>query len=149
MIRYGSHDRDARCLAPSSSSSSLIGMNGLPAAPELTTALNVRYGALVWALLDVGLARSAVFFAERHFAADPAHHDARHAYAAALLAAGQPHSALWFVNTPRPGRCGGCEEVRARCLHALARFREAKDALDAAIVGQGYPPRCVCDPYRL
>jgi anaphase-promoting complex subunit 3 len=118
--------------------------HGPATTPELGSALSARYGALIWACLDADLVRSAVFYAERYFAQDPAQHDARHLYSTALLRAGQTHSALWFVNTPKPTRCGGCEEVRARCLTTLARFREAKEALDAAVVGQGYPPRCAC-----
>lgn len=103
-------------------------------------ALCARFGSLVWSCLDHDLPRSAVFYAERYFALDQENHDSRHLYATALLHAGQTHSALCAVNPPREKRCPGCDEVRAKCLSALGRHREALEALEECMSSESYAP---------
>jgi anaphase-promoting complex subunit 3 len=103
-------------------------------------ALSARFGALVWACLDQDLPRSAVFYAERYFALDQDNHDSRHLYATALLRSGQTHSALCAVNPPKDKRCPGCDEVRAKCLSALGRHREAREALQECLASGPYLP---------
>jgi anaphase-promoting complex subunit 3 len=115
-------------------------MQSLPDAPaEYIPALHARFAGLIWSCLDQDLPRSAVFYAERYFALDQENHDARHLYSTALLRAGQTHSALCAVSQPRDKRCTGCEEIRAKCLTTLGRFRDALEALEHSLNGSKPP----------
>jgi anaphase-promoting complex subunit 3 len=107
--------------------------------PELVGALHDRFAALVWSCLDQELPRSAVFYAERYFALNQENHDARHLYSTSLLRAGQTHSALCAVSQPKDQRCHGCEEIRAKCLQTLGRWREAKEALEHSLTSRLHP----------
>ncbi|KAI6166981.1 TPR-like protein [Pisolithus thermaeus] len=96
-----------------------------------------RFQSLIWTCLDLELARSALFYAERYYALDMDNHDARHLYATALLRSRRPHSALKVVSDPEQTRCNGCLEIRAECYSALGRHRQAREALEARLQDSG------------
>ncbi|KAF8892565.1 hypothetical protein BD779DRAFT_1509674 [Infundibulicybe gibba] len=102
--------------------------------------LSQRFQSLVWSCLDSDLTKTAVFHAERYYAADPHNHDSRHLYATALLREGQTYSALALVNIPTDAQCTGCLEIKARCCTALGRHREAREALEATLKDHSYVP---------
>ncbi|KDQ59445.1 hypothetical protein JAAARDRAFT_174746 [Jaapia argillacea MUCL 33604] len=109
-------------------------------SPSFLPALHQRFSSLIWSCLDAELHRSAIFYGERYFAVDQENHDARHLYAIALLAAGQPHSALCLVQVAADVRCSGCLEVKSRCCSALGRHGQARDALEECLKDPGYSP---------
>ena len=103
------------------------------APPTFFPALAARFTALIWSLLDTGLPKSALFYAERYFALDDTNHDARHLYATALLRAEQTHSALFLVNHREDAvPCRACYEIKAECCEKLGRHRQAHEALARA-----------------
>ncbi|KAF8652689.1 hypothetical protein AX16_004194 [Volvariella volvacea WC 439] len=106
--------------------------------PSFFPYLSQKFQSLVWSCLDSDLTKSAVFHAERYFAMDRNNHDSRHLYATALLREGQTYSALCLVNIPQDQRCAGCLEIKAKCCNALGRYREAREALDAALSNPSY-----------
>ncbi|KAL1947637.1 hypothetical protein VTO73DRAFT_13361 [Trametes versicolor] len=109
--------------------------------PPITQPLCQRYGALIWSLLDAGLHKSALFYAERYFVEDVQNHDARHLYATVLIEAGQPHSAHRLVNVPAKGAgCTGCLHVLAQCCMKLGRHRQAREALEGCLRDNSFVP---------
>lgn len=107
--------------------------NADAAPPSFFPALAARFTALIWSLLDAGLAKSGLFYAERYFALDDTNHDARHLYATALLRALQTHSALFLVNHREDAvPCRACYEIKAQCCEKLGRHRQAHQALARA-----------------
>ncbi|TFK72166.1 TPR-like protein [Pluteus cervinus] len=108
--------------------------------PSFFPYLCQRFESLVWSCLDSDLIKSAVFHAERYFAMDQQNHDARHLYATALLREGQTYSALCLVNIPREQQCTGCLELKAKCCTALGRHRQAREALERALLDLSYMP---------
>ncbi len=110
--------------------------------PPISQPLCQRYGALIWSLLDAGLHKSALFYAERYFVEDVQNHDARHLYATALIEAGQPHSAHRLVNVPAKGDagCTGCLHVLAQCCMKLGRHRQAREALEGCLRDSAFVP---------
>ncbi|KAI0708978.1 protein prenylyltransferase [Earliella scabrosa] len=109
-------------------------------AAALAPQLCQRYSSLVWYCLDADLHKSALFYAERYYVLDINNHDARHLYATALLAAGQPHSAHRLVNLALDRRCTGCVEIIAKCCMKLGRHRQAREALDTCLRDLDYTP---------
>lgn len=103
-----------------------------------------RFQSLIWSCLDNDLVQSAVFYAERYHVMDELDHDARHLYATALLRARQPHSALYVVSGTEQDKCGGCLEVKGKCCMALSRYRQACEALEAALEHTNYVPSRTC-----
>ncbi|KIJ17444.1 hypothetical protein PAXINDRAFT_168102 [Paxillus involutus ATCC 200175] len=99
-----------------------------------------RFQALIWTCLDYDLVQSAVFYAERYHVMDEQNHDARHLYATALLRARQPHSALYIVSSTEQAKCSGCLEIKGQCCMALSRYRQAHEALEAALEDTHYVP---------
>lgn len=99
-----------------------------------------RFRSLIWTCLDYDLVQSAVFYAERYHVMDEHDHDARHLYATALLRARQPHSALYVVSGTEQEKCGGCLEIKGKCYMALSRYRQAREALEAALEHADYVP---------
>ena len=116
-------------------------------AAALTPQLCQRYSSLVWYCLDADLHKSALFYAERYYVLDINNHDARHLYATALLAAGQPHSAHRLVNLALDRRCTGCVEIIAKCCMKLGRHRQAREALDTCLRDLDYTPTRTCFLY--
>lgn len=109
--------------------------------PPISQPLCQRYGALIWSLLDAGLHKSALFYAERYFVEDVQNHDARHLYATVLIEAGQPHSAHRLVNVPAKGAgCTGCLHVLAQCCMKLGRHRQAREALEGCLRDNSFVP---------
>jgi anaphase-promoting complex subunit 3 len=103
-----------------------------------------RFQALIWTCLDYDLVQSAVFYAERYHVMDEQNHDARHLYATALLRARQPHSALYIVSSTEQAKCSGCLEIKGQCCMALSRYRQAHEALEAALEDTHYVPSSTC-----
>ncbi|KAG9318517.1 TCP-1/cpn60 chaperonin family-domain-containing protein [Chiua virens] len=99
-----------------------------------------RFRSLIWTCLDYDLVQSAVFYAERYHVMDEHDHDARHLYATALLRARQPHSALYVVSGTEQEKCSGCLEIKGKCCMALSRYRQAREALEAALEDADYVP---------
>ncbi|KIJ69356.1 hypothetical protein HYDPIDRAFT_36424 [Hydnomerulius pinastri MD-312] len=99
-----------------------------------------RLQSLIWTCLDYDLVKSAVFYAERYHVMDETNHDARHLYATTLLRSKQPHSALYVVNGTEQAKCSGCLEIKGKCCMALSRYRQAREALDAALEDTNYVP---------
>ncbi|KAI5123272.1 hypothetical protein M0805_009294 [Coniferiporia weirii] len=103
-------------------------------AGSVTPYLPARFRALIYACLDAGLPKSAVFYAERYFALDNKCHDAIHLYSTALLRCGQTQSALWFVRGPyQQEPCAGCFIAQAECYTALGQHAQAGEALEASL----------------
>lgn len=69
---------------------------------------------------------------------DQRNHDARHLYATALLRIGQTFSSLYLVNIPPDDRCNGCLEIKAKCCAAVGRHRQAREALEEAMLGPSF-----------
>lgn len=103
-----------------------------------------RFRSLIWSCLDYDLVLSAVFYAERYHVMDEHDHDARHLYATALLRARQPHSALYVVSGTEQEKCSGCLEIKGKCCTALSRYRQAREALEAALEHADYVPSRAC-----
>lgn len=99
-----------------------------------------RFRSLIWTCLDYDLVQSAVFYAERYHVMDEHDHDARHLYATALLRALQPHSALYVVSGTEQEKCSGCLEIKGKCCMALSHYRQAREALEAALEDTDYIP---------
>ena len=118
-----------KAIAPSATSSPQIGQ---------------RFRSLIWTCLDYDLVQSAVFYAERYHVMDEHDHDARHLYATALLRARQPHSALYVVSGTEQEKCSGCLEIKGKCCTALSRYRQAREALEAALKDADYVPSRAC-----
>lgn len=96
----------------------------------------IRYDTLIWSLVDAGLHKSALFYAERYFVENVENHDAQHLYATVLIEAGQPHSAHRIINVPtarRDERCIGCLNILAKCSMQLGRHRQAREAFEACL----------------
>ncbi|PPQ68934.1 hypothetical protein CVT25_009028 [Psilocybe cyanescens] len=100
--------------------------------------LRQRFQSLVWSCLDSDLTKTAVFYAERHFAMDRTNHESRHLYATALLREGQTHSALHLVNGAQDELCTGCMEIKANCSIKLGRHRQAREALENTLHDTNY-----------
>ncbi|KAF9227878.1 TPR-like protein [Gyrodon lividus] len=111
------------------------------ATSSVTTSPHIgqRFQVLIWTCLDYDLAQSAVFYAERYHVMDEQNHDARHLYATALLRARQPHSALYVVSSTEHAKCGGCLKIKGQCCMALSRYRQAHEALEAALEDTNVP----------
>lgn len=109
-----------------------------------------RFRSLIWTCLDYDLVQSAAFYAERYHVMDEHDHDARHLYATALLRARQPHSALYVVSGTEQEKCGGCLEIKGKCCMALSRYRQAHEALEAALKDTDCVPSraCVAGSFR-
>jgi hypothetical protein len=82
---------------------------------------------------------------------DRANHDARHLYATALLREGQTYSALNLAITAKDASCTGCLEIKAKCLAALGRHREGREAMEQALQDASYTPTgsSPIQPHRL
>lgn len=116
------------------------------AAPSTVSSLQIgqRFRSLIWTCLDYDLVQSAVFYAERYHVMDEHDHDARHLYATALLRARQPHSALYVVSGTEQDKCSGCLEIKGKCCMSLSRYRQAREALEAALEDADYVPSRAC-----
>lgn len=99
-----------------------------------------RFGSIVWSFLDSELLRSAVFYAERYYSMDRSDHDGRHLYATALLREGQTYSAMNLVDNARDSPCSSCLVIKAECLAALGKHREAREALGQTLRDADYAP---------
>ncbi|KAH0830598.1 hypothetical protein J3R83DRAFT_2053 [Lanmaoa asiatica] len=126
------------------------GFKAIAYSPISSPQIGQRFRLLIWTCLDYDLVQSAVFYAERYHVMDEHDHDARHLYATALLRARQPHSALYVVSGTEQEKCCGCLEIKGKCCMALSRYRQAREALEAALEDADYPPSraCVDGPFR-
>ncbi|KAH9854034.1 protein prenylyltransferase [Lenzites betulinus] len=105
-------------------------------SPVTPTSPPIRYDTLVWSLVDAGLLKSALFYAERYFVEDVQNHDARHLYATVLIESGQPHTAHRLVNalaTRKENRCIGCLNILAKACLQLGRHGQAREAFEACL----------------
>jgi anaphase-promoting complex subunit 3 len=71
---------------------------------------------------------------------DNSYHDARHLYATALLRASQPYSALHLVHNAQDDQCSGCFEIKSKCYSTLGKHKEAREALEYAMMDPSYTP---------
>ncbi|KAG8217544.1 TCP-1/cpn60 chaperonin family-domain-containing protein [Butyriboletus roseoflavus] len=116
------------------------GFKAIASSVTSSPQIGQRFRSLIWTCLDYDLVQSAVFYAERYHVMDEHDHDARHLYATALLRARQPYSALYVVSGIEQEKCSGCLEIKGKCCMALSRYRQAREALEAALEDTDYVP---------
>lgn len=126
------------------------GFKAIASSATSSPQIGQRFRSLIWTCLDYDLVQSAVFYAERYHVMDEHDHDARHLYATTLLRSRQPHSALYVVSGTEQEKCTGCLEIKGKCCMALSRYRQAREALEAALKDTDYVPSraCIAGPFR-